>query len=177
MNSQSNGARKIPYARIATEGVVVIGILLALAIDTGWAEHRERKAEHEADTPVFDGLVRSGRIEIIEDRRIIDAPAEWERLSRNTAEFELRARRYVDNLLLPAIIARANIAHVLLNQYSWTQIVRLGPDSARGVGVDVEIMSLVAQRYFHTSISIKGREEIQDAADRVIASITEFLEK
>lgn len=243
MSDKSGNARQIPWLRIAAEGAVVVAsILLALAIDTWWAERMERKVEREelsrlyaefqtnrdrilpkgdlqeraaaaglevydrmgqaiasgaeavavadtvlaeivaaptfeAQTPVFDGLVRSGRIEIIEDRRIIDALAEWESLIRNLSEFELRARRYVDDRLLPALIERGNIAHVLLNQYSWTQVVPLDPEAARAVAVDVEIMSLVAQRYFHASMAVSAREGTRDAADRVLAAISTYLEE
>lgn len=243
MAEQDRTARQIPWPRIAAEGaVVVVSILLALAIDTWWAEHLERGDEREellrlrpefeinrdrllpkgdtqeraaaaalevydrmgqamsrgeavvaipetilallvaaptfeAETPVFDGLVRSGRIEIIEDRRIIDAFAQWERLLRNLSEFEQRGRRHVDDFLVPALIDRANIAHVLLNQYSWTRIVPLDPDAARAVRVDVEIMSLVAQRYFHTSMAVNAREQSRDAADRVLAAISDYLDK
>ena len=38
---------------------------------------------YEAETPVFDGLVRSGRMEVIESREIRVALAAWERLLRD----------------------------------------------------------------------------------------------
>lgn len=243
MTSGPGKVREIPWLRIAAEGAVVVAsILLALAIDTWWAERQERKLEREelsrlyaefeinrdrllakgnvqeraaaaslevyermgqamaggaeavavpetvlavlvaaptfeAQAPVFDGLVRSGRIEIIEDRRIVDTLAEWERLSRNTSEFELRARRYVDDMLLPALIGRGNIAHVLLNQYSQTRIVALDPDGSRALRVDVEIMSLVAQRYHLASMAVDSREQMHDAASEVMKAISAYLER
>jgi hypothetical protein len=131
---------------------------------------------YEAEVPVFDGLIRSGRIEIVKNRRIIDALAEWERLIRNASEHELRARRFVDDQLLPALIVRADLRHVLLNQYYRVEIVPLDPDGTTIVRVDAEIMGLVAQRYFHTALAVKMLEQARDAADRVLAAISEFLE-
>ena len=132
---------------------------------------------YEAETPVFEGLISSGRIEIIDDRRIIDALAEWERLVRNTSEQELRARRYVDDQLLPALVVRGDLRHVLLNQYHRIQVVPLDPDGTTVVRVDAEIAGLVAQRYFHTSMAVNSLERTRDAADRVLSAISEFLDK
>ena len=130
----------------------------------------------EAETPVFEGLISSGRIEIIDDRRIIDALAEWERLVRHTSETELRARRFVDDQLLPALGVRGDLRHVLLNQYYRIQVVTLDPDGITLVRVDAEIAGLVAQRYFHTAMAVGSLERMRDAADRVLAAISEFLD-
>ncbi len=130
----------------------------------------------EAETPVFEGLISSGRIEIIDDRRIIDALAEWERLVRNTSEQELRARRYVDDQLLPALVVRSDLRHVLLNQYYRIQLVPLDPDGTTVVRVDAEIAGLVAQRYFHTAMAVGALEHMRDAADQVLSAISEFLD-
>lgn len=132
---------------------------------------------YEAETPVFNGLINSGRVEIIDDWRIIDALAEWERLVRNASEQELRARRYVDDQLLPALVVRGDLRHVLLNQYYRVEIVPLDPDGTTIVRVDAEIMGLVAQRYFHTALAVNMLEQARDAADRVLAAIAEFLEE
>jgi hypothetical protein len=131
---------------------------------------------YEAEIPVFDGLVRSGRIEIINDRRIIEALAEWERLVRNASEQELRARRFVDDQLLPALVVRANLRRVLMNQYYRTEIAPLDPNGTTTVRVDAEIMGLVAQRHFHTALAVNMLEQARDAADRVLAAISEFLD-
>ena len=132
---------------------------------------------YEAETPVFNGLINSGRVEIIDERRIIDALAEWERLVRNASEQELRARRYVDDQLLPALVVRGDLRHVLLNQYHRIQVVPLDPDGTTLVRVDAEIAGLVAQRYFHTAMAINMLEGTRDAADRVLTAISEFLEE
>lgn len=48
MNDQTGNVSQIPWLRIAAEGpVVVASILLALAIDTWWAERQERREERE----------------------------------------------------------------------------------------------------------------------------------
>jgi hypothetical protein len=37
-------------------------------------------------------------------------------------------------------------------------------------------MGLVAQRHFHTALAVNMLEQARDAADRVLAAISEFLD-
>ena len=66
---------------------------------------------------------------------------------------------------------------MLLNQYHRIQVVPLDPDGTTVVRVDAEIAGLVAQRYFHTAMEVNALERrTRDAADRVLAAISEFLD-
>lgn len=56
----------------------------------------------EADTPILDGLISRGQLEIIEDRNVQSVLATWERELRDYSAFAERARRYADEQLLPA---------------------------------------------------------------------------
>lgn len=67
----------------------------------------------EAETSVFDGLVRSGRVEIIEKRGIVNDIARWERALRSTNDEEQRGARFVYDQLFPALAANNNIHHIL----------------------------------------------------------------
>lgn len=129
----------------------------------------------EAETPVFDGLVRSGRIEIIEDRRILTTMAVWERTLRNTFEHEVRARQFMETILLPELADLGEIRHVLLNQNSLTQLVSLDPDGESVLRVDSSFVNLVAQRYFHTALVVRFMTRTRESADHVLSAISESV--
>jgi hypothetical protein len=77
-----------------------------------------RTPTFEAESSVFDGLVRSGRVEIIENRGVVKAIAQWERLLRSTNDLEQRGDRFVYDQLFPALAANNNIQRILVNQPS-----------------------------------------------------------
>ena len=51
----------------------------------------------EAETSIFDSLVRSGRIEIIENREIVKAIAQWERTLRSANDQEQSTQSKLNN--------------------------------------------------------------------------------
>ena len=55
----------------------------------------------DATTPVLDGLLLSGRLEIIEDRNVLSAISEWNRWVSQTSEVELIARDLALGQLYP----------------------------------------------------------------------------
>ncbi|MEM9209686.1 MAG: hypothetical protein AAGA61_10590, partial [Pseudomonadota bacterium] len=72
----------------------------------------------EVESPVLDGLVRSGGLGIVEDRDVVSALATWERGAQNYSELAQRARRNNDLLLFPALAKRGNMAPVLAAEWS-----------------------------------------------------------
>lgn len=130
----------------------------------------------EAELPVYEGLVRSGRIEIIENDDIINAIAVWERSLRNTSEQQLTGRRFVNDQLLPALASNPNLRHVLLNQFVPVQVVPLDPDGMTEIRVDPLVVNLVAQRYFWAALARRSMTSTRDSADQVMFEISKFLE-
>ncbi len=132
----------------------------------------------EAETSVFDSLVRSGRIEIIENREIVKAIAQWERTLRSANDTEQRGDRFVYDHLLPALAANNNIQHILLNQYGDdVQVDPIDPSGVTEIRVDPLLVNLAAQRYYQIARHHDWLEYIRDSADHVMSEIAKFIEK
>jgi hypothetical protein len=131
-----------------------------------------RSATFEAETPVYESLVRSGRIEIIENREIVTAIAIWERELRNATEIEQAKRRFVNELFLPTLAAGSNIQHVLMNRYDPTQVAPLDPNRMTEIRVDPLLVNLVGERYFWAALNIRALTDVRDSADHVISVIS-----
>ncbi len=131
----------------------------------------------EAEASIFESLVRSGRIEIIENREIVKAIATWERLLRSATDQEQRGDRFVYDQLLPALAANNNIQHILLNQFDEVQVVPIDPSGVTEIRVDPLLVNLAAQRYFQIALIHDWLEYIRDSADHVMSEIAKSIEK
>lgn len=149
-----------------TSTVAVPDTLLARIIQT---------PTFESETPVYDGLVQSGRIEILENRRILAAMARWDRLIRNAVEQQLRARRFVDDQLIPVLVSSGQIGDVLLNQYKPVQVSALSKTGMSQLDTSRELSNLMAQRHFHVAMSIRMLAEAGEAADETLSAISEAI--
>jgi len=127
-------------------------------------------------TPVLDSLIRSGRIEIIQNSEILTEIATWQRMVQNNSEVEQRARKFVDEHLLAAVMDAGSVSHILLNQYGPAQVAALDPNGLTSLSVDERLIELVAFRYFLTGRSIVTRERIGRASERVLAAIADSLD-
>jgi len=136
-----------------------------------------RSATFEAESPVYESLVRSGRIEIVEDREIVTAIAKWERSLRNAAEIEQTRRQFVNNQLLPVLAARSNIQHVLMNRFVPIQLEPLDPNRMTEIHVDPLLVNLVGERSHWEGVALRSLTGVRDTADDVMSVISESLEQ
>ena len=136
-----------------------------------------RSATFEAETPVYESLVRSGRIEIVENREIVTAIAKWERSLRNAAEIEQTRRQFVNNQLLPALAARSNIQHVLMNRYVPIQLEPLDPNRMTEIHIDPLLVNLVGERFHWEAVTLRSLTEVRGYADHVMSVISRSLEQ
>jgi hypothetical protein len=148
--------------------VAVADTLLARIIQT---------PSFESETPVYDGLVQSGRIEILENRNVLTAMARWDRFIRNAVEQQLRARRFVDDQLIPVLVSSGQIGNVLLNQYKPVRVNALSASGKSQLDTSRELTSLMAQRHFHIAMSSKMLGQAQEAADETLSAISEALDE
>ena len=130
---------------------------------------------YEADTAVYDGLIRSGRIEIIQGREIVNAMARWERHLRSVSEVDQNLRRLVDEQLLPALAKDSNIQHVLLLQRQDFLKKNRGSEAVTKIRAEPFIVNLVALRHARTMEVIDDMTALRDDADRVMSAISDFL--
>ena len=125
----------------------------------------------EADTPVLDGLIRAGRLEIIEDRRIQGVLATWERQLRvYTAQAE-RSRRIVDERLLPALYPRGDLGAVLMTPLGAEDFRGERPTPTVDVQIDDELKGIVAGRHASARAAQRRFEDLRGAAVDVIEAI------
>jgi hypothetical protein len=136
-----------------------------------------RSATFEAETPVYESLVRSGRIEIVENREIVTAIAKWERSLRNAAEIEQTRRQFVNNQLLPVLAARSNIQHVLMNRFVPIQLEPLDPNRMTEIHVDPLLVNLVGERFHWEAVTLLSLTEVRGYADHVMSVISRSLEQ
>ena len=133
-----------------------------------------RTPTFEARMSVFDGLVRSGRVEIIENRGIVKAMAEWEGRLRSTNDEEQRGLRFVNDQLFPALATHNNIQHIILIQVDPNPV---DPSRVTEIHVDPLLANLAAQRYAQIQIIIYWLTDIRDDAAQIMLEIANSIEK
>ena len=77
---------------------------------------------YDADTPILNGLIRSGRLQIIQDLNILALIADWDRTLRDYTAFAERARRTTDVHMVPALIQRGDIGDMLMTPVYFNQV-------------------------------------------------------
>ena len=109
--------------------------------------HLADSSTFEADIPVLEGLIRSGRLEIIENPNVLAAVAKWESGLRNYTEVAIRERQNTDNRFLPALYARGDVAQVLMRLYG-SAALRTEPDlhDVTKLRIDNQFKAIAAER-------------------------------
>ncbi len=130
---------------------------------------------YETETPTLDGLLQSGGIEIIRDADVRAAIARWDSRVRDTRTNELEAGQFVSTQLLPALISRGDIGHVLLNAERG-RLAQLSVDAVTSIRVDAELKALIAQRYNTAALVQFGLAEALAALDRAVTAIRTALD-
>jgi len=133
-----------------------------------------RTPTFEARMSVFNGLIRSGRVEIIENRGIVKAIAEWEGRLRSTNDEEQRGLRFVNDQLFPALAANNNIQHIVLIQVDPNPV---DPSRVTEIHVDPLLANLAAQRYAQIQIILYWLRDIRDDAAQIMLEIANSIEK
>jgi hypothetical protein len=125
----------------------------------------------EAETPVLDGLIQSGQLAIVQDQRVSSAIAIWDRFLRDSVELQVRARQNIDRYLIPALIERGDVGHVLRNHAF--QLVDEGVDfsGVTTLAIDLEFKGIIAQRSENAIRISFTIDRVQRAAGDVLAAI------
>jgi hypothetical protein len=109
--------------------------------------HLADSSTFEADIPVLEGLIRSGRLEIIKSQNVLAAVAKWELGLRNYTEVAIRERQNTDNRFLPALYARGDVAQVLM-QLDGAAALKAEPDlhGVTKLRIDNQLKAIAAER-------------------------------
>jgi hypothetical protein len=120
----------------------------------------------DAVTPVLDGLVLSGRLENIRDRKVLVTIHNWQRHLQQVEETELAARKLVLEQLVPALVMRGNMGPIFTDG---------DPDGITTVTVDEELLGLVGYRVNYTKRVVFTLNELEQATNDVIAAVEQAL--
>jgi len=135
-----------------------------------------RTPTFEARMSVFEGLVRSGRIEIIGNRGIVNAMADWEGKLRSTNDEEQRGLRFVNDHLFPALATNNDIQHIIpiFNQVDPNSV---DPSRVTELQVDLLLANLAAQRNSQIQEIHYWLTDIRDEAAQIMLEIANSIEK
>ncbi|MFK7865481.1 MAG: hypothetical protein AB8B95_14795 [Pseudohongiellaceae bacterium] len=126
----------------------------------------------ELETPVFDSLVRSGRIEIIEDTDIIISIRNWDGRYRNANESERDSRQFAVNHFFPAIAEVNDIQHILVGRRT-RGAIDFGATTM--IRANRKLANTIAERYYWIELSSDQWSDLQERTDHVIETISRFL--
>ena len=127
----------------------------------------------EANTPVLDGIIRSGRLELIEKEQILDGLSTWERMIRDYSELAQRTRKNLDDRLIPALVTRADIGPVLVRRWGRSSFDEGIPDQndATTVQIDEELKGLLAVRIENDISSKNIYDQARTSAEKLVEAI------
>jgi hypothetical protein len=118
-----------------------------IAVSTMMLMHLADSATYEADIPVLQGIIRSARLEIIENEDILTAIARWESRLRGYTEVALRERQNTDNRFIPSLYERGDTAHVLMRLDGPGALkADSDPNDVTTIRIDDRFKALVAER-------------------------------
>jgi hypothetical protein len=125
----------------------------------------------EVETPVLDGLVRSGRIQLIDDQEILSAIALWDRTVRSSAELEARARTNVDSRLIPTLVDRGDIGHIIRSNMLKFMIDDFSLAGTTTLRLDTKLKAAIAERYENATRADRSLTQIKETTDGVLIAI------
>lgn len=143
-----------------TESVAIPDTLLAALLGTG---------TFDRITPVLDGLLRSGRYELIRDPQVRETIATWERWHAQLVEREEFQRAFVDTRLSPALATRGDMSRIFRSPGRAGISAR--SDRTTVLFVDNELKALVAERLGRNELTIQLRSRLRASTDDVLSAI------
>jgi hypothetical protein len=125
--------------------------------------------EFETRTPALDGLLRSTGITLVSDVSVRAAIAQWDSRVRDTRSSEDKAIAFISTLLLPALIDRGDLGHVLQNRV--TRLGSLDEDGVTMIRADPTLKALLAERHTTAALAQLSITQVSAALDSVVAVI------
>ena len=128
----------------------------------------------EADTPILNAMIGSGRLELVENTDIVSAIADWESTLRSYTDHVQRSRLHLDSQFIPALISRADIGPVFARRYE-TDVFRNGvpdPNELTTIRIDFELKALLGVRMDSTRITSAAVGWTSDAAEVLLDALS-----
>jgi hypothetical protein len=115
-------------------------------------------------TPVLDGLILSGRLDVIRDEDVLIAITNWQRWVKNVAEFEAKAGEFARSQMVPALTKRGHMGTALRHR-------RERPDGETSVIVDDELVGIVSFRAAEADFILGALERMKNSASELLSAI------
>ncbi len=120
----------------------------------------------------MDGLVRSGRLEIVRDSQVVAALASWDRSLRDYLEVAQIARRNTDTLLVPALVKRGDVALALIGRSTLrANEAKTDAPPVATIAIDDEIKGLIAHKVESVGHARQLLNRAREAAEEAVAAI------
>jgi len=148
----------------ATESVAVPDTLIAGVLSTG---------TFDRVTPVLDGLLRSGRWELIRDPNVREAIALFERWLAQLVERQAFAREHVDMRLRPSLAARGDVSRVFSGYGIQSDLAE--SDEVTVLRIDDELKAFVAEKHARNESNAGISARLRAATEDVLAAISRSL--
>ena len=124
----------------------------------------------EGATPVLDGLINSGRLEIIRDRPVRVAISEWQHWLTQLDELEQESKAFTNMQLRPALVSSGDVAAAFESARSFGHFP-INPDGVTTLRVDNELRALLAGRLSYAGGLIEIRERLAVFANDLLTAI------
>ena len=99
----------------------------------------------EGATPVLDGLISSGRLEIIRDQPVRIAISDWKHWLTQLDELEEESKTFTIMQLRPSLVSSGDVAPVFASARSFGYF-EVDPDGVTTLQIDSELKALLAGR-------------------------------
>jgi len=124
----------------------------------------------EVETSAFDGLVRSGGLEVVRDQQVVSALAAWERSIADYTDLAAVARTTSEMLLLPALHIRSDTA-LAFRASPGSDTNDEFQDGEIFLRVDYEIKGLISQKNATLRAAGRALVEMGEAARAAVDAI------
>ena len=115
-------------------------------------------------TPVLDGLILSGRLDVIRDEDVLTAITNWQRRVKNVAEFEVKAGEFARSQIIPTLARKGYMGRAYREQ---------NPDGETSILVDDELIGIVSLRAFEADRILRSLEVMRGNATELLSAIEE----
>ena len=114
-------------------------------------------------TPVLDGLILSGRLDLIQDNNVLTAISNWQRQVKNVEEFEVLARDFARFQMIPVLSKKGYMGQANRN---WER-----PGGNTSILVDDELIGIVSRRAGDADFIVRMLEGMKERATEMLSAI------
>jgi len=113
-------------------------------------------------TPVLDGLILSGQLDVIRDEDVLTAITNWQRWEAQILEMEIDARDFARSQLIPVLSRKGYMGRAFRTQH---------PDGETSIIVDNELLGLMSKRAYGADRILAMIDVLKESASQLLLAI------